>query len=68
MNNNRNGHSTPVVVFGAGLLLAILAVAVMTFERADTRITRNETQLVTTGMAKSNQLLDRTVGPPVKGN
>jgi hypothetical protein len=67
VNNERNGHSTPVVVFGAALLLTILAVAVMTFERADTRTTSNDTQLVTTGLAKQ-QPLDRATGAPIKGN
>jgi hypothetical protein len=56
-----------VVVFGAALLLTILAVAVMTFERADTRTTSNDTQLVTTGLAKQ-QPLDRATGAPIKGN
>jgi hypothetical protein len=36
MSNNRNGeHSTPVVVFGAAVMIALLAVTVMTFERRD---------------------------------
>jgi hypothetical protein len=64
MNSKRNGHSTPVVIFGAALLLAILAVAVMTFERADTRTTSNESPLVTTGLAKSHPPLDRAPSQP----
>ena len=53
MSNKRNGeHSNSVVLFGALVMIAILAAAVVIFERGDTRTVGNETPLVTTGLAK----------------
>jgi hypothetical protein len=54
MSNKRNGeHSTPVVLFGAAVMIALLMVTVMTFERGDTRTASNEIRPVTTGLAKT---------------
>jgi hypothetical protein len=53
MSNKRNGdNSTPVVLFGAAVMIALLAVTVMTFERGDTRTASNEVRPGTTGLAK----------------
>jgi hypothetical protein len=53
MSNKRNGdNSTPVVFFGAAVMIALLAVTVMTFERGDTRTASNEVRPGTTGLAK----------------
>jgi hypothetical protein len=68
MNNNQNGHSTLVVVFGAALLLAILGAAVTTFERSDTRTAVNDTAPGTTGLAQPHPPLDRAPGQPVINN
>jgi hypothetical protein len=67
VSNEKNGHSTAVVMFGTVLLLAILA-AVMTFELADTRTTSNGTPPGTTGLAKPHPPLDRAPGQPVINN
>jgi hypothetical protein len=68
VNNEKNGHSTAVVMFGTVLLLAILAGAVMIFERADTRTMSNGTPPGTTGLAKPHPPLDRAPGQPVINN
>lgn len=66
MNNKRNGHSTPEVLFGAAvIIIAILAVTVTTLEQADTRSAQNQTPPGTTGLAKSHPPLDRAPGQPV---
>ncbi len=69
MSNKRNGeHSAPVVLFGAAVIIALLAVTVMTFERGDTRTASNETPPGTTGLAKPRPPLDRAPGQPVINN
>jgi hypothetical protein len=55
-------------MFGTVLLLAILAGAVMIFERADTRTMSNGTPPGTTGLAKPHPPLDRAPGQPVINN
>jgi hypothetical protein len=67
MNEWRNGHSTPVVVFGAALLLAIGA-AVIAFERADPRTAVKDTPPGTIGLAKPHPPLDRAPRQPVINN
>ena len=69
MSNKRNGeNSIPVVLFGAAVMIALLAVTVMTFERGDTRTASNEVQPGTTGLAKPRPPLDLATGRPVLGN
>jgi hypothetical protein len=69
MSNKRNGeNSTPVVLFGAAVMIALLAVTVMTFERGDTGTASNEVQAGTTGLAKPSPSLDLATGRPVLGN
>jgi hypothetical protein len=54
VSNKRNGeHSTPVVLFGAAVMIALLMVTVMTFERGDTKKASNDIRPVTTGLAKT---------------
>jgi hypothetical protein len=68
MNNNRNGeNSTPVMFFGAAVMIALLAVTVMTFERGYTRTASYENPPGTV-LAKSRPPLDRAPGQPVIGN
>jgi hypothetical protein len=66
MSNKQNGeHSTPVVLFGAAVMIALLAVTVMTFERGDTRTATNEAPSGTTGLAKTPPPLDLASDQPV---
>ena len=56
------------MLFGAAVMIALLAVTVMTFERGDTRTASNEVQPGTTGLAKPRPPLDLATGRPVLGN
>ena len=54
MSNEPNGeHSIPVMLFSAAVMIALLAVTVMTFERGDTRTASYETPPGTTVLAKA---------------
>jgi hypothetical protein len=68
MDNERNSHRTAVVFFAVAVTIAILAAAVTTLERIDTRTASNETPPGTTGLAKPRPPLDRAPGQPVIGN
>ncbi len=68
MSDERNGHSTPILFFSAAVMIALLGVTVMTFERGYTRTVSYETPPGTTGLAKSRPPLDRAPGRPVIGN
>ena len=68
MSNERNSHRTAVVLFAVAVTIAILAAAVTTFERMETRTASNESPPGTTGLAKPRPPLDRAPGQPVIGN
>jgi hypothetical protein len=68
MDNERNRHRTAVVLFAVAVTIAMLAAAITTFERIDTRTASNETPPGTTGLAKPRPPLDRAPGQPVIGN
>jgi hypothetical protein len=68
MSNEPNSDRTAVVLFAVALTIAILAAAVTTLERIDTRTANNETPPGTTGLAKPRPPLDRAPGQPVIGN
>ena len=68
MRNERNSHRTALILFAAAVAIAILAAAITTFERIETRTANNETPPGTTGLAKPRPPLDRAPGQPVVGN
>jgi hypothetical protein len=68
MPNQRNSHRTAVILFAVAVTIAILAAAVTTFERIETRTASNESPPGTTGLAKPRPPLDRALGQPVVGN
>jgi hypothetical protein len=68
MSNRRNGHSTPVALFAAAVIIGLLAVTLLTFERGDTRTASNETPPGTTGLARPHPPLDRAPGQPLIDN
>jgi uncharacterized membrane protein YidH (DUF202 family) len=68
MGNERNNHRTALILFAAAVAIAILAAAITTFERIETRTANNETPPGTTGLAKPRPPLDRAPGQPVVGN
>ncbi len=68
MSDGRNGHSTPILFFSAAVMIALLAVTVMTFERGYTRTASNASLPGTTGLAKPHPPLDRAPGRPVIDN
>jgi hypothetical protein len=64
MSNGRNGEqSTPVLLFSAAVMVALLAVTVMTFERGYTRTASYETPPGRTVLAEPHPHLQ-----PVTGN
>jgi hypothetical protein len=68
MSNERNSHSTAIVLFAIAVMIAILAAFVTTLERAGTRTANNETPPGTMGLAKPHAPLDRAPGQPLFGN
>ena len=68
MSNGRKDHSTPVALFAAAVIIALLAVTVMTFDRGDTRTASNETPPGTMGLARPNPPLGRAPDQPMKDN
>lgn len=68
MSNEPNTDRTAVVLFVVALTIAILAAAITTLERIDTRTANNESPPGTTGLAKPRPPLDRAPGQPVIGN
>jgi hypothetical protein len=68
MSNEPNSYRTAVVLFAVALAITILAAAVTTLGRIDTRTASNETPPGTTGLAKPRPPLDRAPGQPVIGN
>ena len=68
MGNERNNHRTALILFAVAVAIAILAAAVTTFERIETRTANNETPPGTMGLAKPRPPLDRAPGQPVVGN
>ena len=68
MSNDWDSHRTAVVLFAVAVTIAILAAAITTLERIDTRTASNETPPGTTGLAKPRPPLDRAPGQPVIGN
>jgi hypothetical protein len=68
MSNEPNSDRTAVVLFAVALTIAILAAAVTTLERIDSRTANNETPPGTTGLAKPRPPLDRAPGQAVIGN
>ena len=68
MRNERNSHRTALILFAVAVAIAILAAAVTTFERIETRTANNETPPGTMGLAKPRPPPDRAPGQPVIGN
>jgi hypothetical protein len=68
MSNEPNTDRTAVALFVVALTIAILAAAITTLERIDTRTANNESPPGTTGLAKPRPPLDRAPGQPVIGN
>jgi hypothetical protein len=68
MSNEPNSDRTAVVLFVVALTIAVLAAAITTLERIDTRTVNNESPPGTTGLAKPRPPLDRAPGQPVIGN
>ena len=68
MSNEPNNDRTAVVLFAVAVTIAILAAAITTLERIDTRTANNESPPGTTGLAKPRPPLDRAPGQPVIGN
>jgi hypothetical protein len=61
-----SNYRTALALFAVGLIVAIVAAFVTTFERVDTRlVANNQTPPGTTGLAKSHPPLDRSPGQPV---
>jgi hypothetical protein len=68
MGNEPNSYRTAVVLFAVALTITILAAAVTTLGRIDTRTASNESPPGTTGLAKPRPPLDRAPSQPVTGN